>query len=86
MKPRRPPRGPLYRYYGGAADGEADLSVGQEVVDRLRGHGLDAEWPQDTEVVIKVNLDWKRRDAPRDILGYGGVGSNSRTSGSSSDA
>lgn len=78
--------GALYLHHGSTADGEADLEVAQEVVHRLRDHGLDVDWPQDAEVTIKVKLDWKRRRPPQDTLGYGVVGSNSRTSGSSSDA
>ena len=60
--------GALYLYHGSMADGEADLEVAQEVVDRLRGQGLDIDWPQDAEVTIKVKLDWKRRRPPRDTL------------------
>ena len=61
--------GALYLHHGSAAGGEADLAVAQEVVNRLRGHGLDVDWPQDAEVSIKVNLDWKRRRPPRDLIG-----------------
>lgn len=61
--------GSLYLNYGSATDGESGLAVGQEVVECLRGHGLDVEWPQDAEVAIKVKLDWKRRRPPRDMLG-----------------
>jgi hypothetical protein len=36
-------------------------SVGQDIVDALKRHGLDPKWDGDEDSFIEVPIDWKRR-------------------------